>query len=97
MLLGGRKSSVAYLQYLFLYHFISNCTVFNRWIQTINGEGRGKVISVNSYGPGGSSALFHSYMGGPRLHSNSAECLFEKAVSVPDDVTGPGIIVTYTP
>mmetsp|Transcript_14436 Transcript_14436/g.25854 ORF Transcript_14436/g.25854 Transcript_14436/m.25854 type:complete len:98 (-) Transcript_14436:303-596(-) len=35
-------------------------------------------------------------MGGPKLHSNSAQCLFEKAKSVPEyDAGGNGIVVTY--
>ena len=36
-------------------------------------------------------------MGGPRLHSNSAQCLFEKAKTVPEaDADGKSIIDTYT-
>ena len=61
----------------------------------MNSNGVGELISVNSYGPGSDSGP--SYMGGPRLYDNSAECLYEMANTVTEeDASGRGIVVTWT-
>eukprot|EP00578_Thalassiosira_sp_NH16_P026204 CAMPEP_0181098726 /NCGR_PEP_ID=MMETSP1071-20121207/12282_1 /TAXON_ID=35127 /ORGANISM="Thalassiosira sp., Strain NH16" /LENGTH=627 /DNA_ID=CAMNT_0023181345 /DNA_START=72 /DNA_END=1952 /DNA_ORIENTATION=+ len=67
------------------------------WIQDISRQGRGKIIGVNSYGPGGFFAFLNPYMGAPRLYNNSAWCLFEKARRVSRVDADGGIIVTWTP
>eukprot|EP00578_Thalassiosira_sp_NH16_P013810 CAMPEP_0181120444 /NCGR_PEP_ID=MMETSP1071-20121207/24162_1 /TAXON_ID=35127 /ORGANISM="Thalassiosira sp., Strain NH16" /LENGTH=544 /DNA_ID=CAMNT_0023205105 /DNA_START=4 /DNA_END=1638 /DNA_ORIENTATION=- len=75
---------------------LSQGTSGGPWIQDMNGQGRGKIIGVNSYGPGGLWS-FLNYMESPRLYNNSAWCLFEKARRVSRADAKGGIIVTWAP
>jgi hypothetical protein len=56
-------------------------------------DGRGVIISVNSYGPAKGGPK-NSYMGGPKLSGNSASCLQELSTTFPfANVTANGVIV----
>jgi hypothetical protein len=48
----------------------------------------GPLMSVNSYGP----SRGKSYMGGPYLYNNTAECLFEKAKVALENPDGGGYV-----
>ena len=70
--------------------------LLHRWIQGLDGNGRGSIISVNSYGPGAAFWPWDpEYMGGPKLHDNSAQCLFNFAKNVGMHQADRGIIVNW--
>ena len=82
------RSSVSYCLTIIVFFYY-----LDSWFKRLSPGGQGEIISVNSYGPSSGP----DYMGGPKLHSNSASCLFENAKTVRESETsGNGIIVTYT-
>ena len=99
-------TSYIYIYILFPCAYTNNISSLkpNRWMQTIDNTGRGEIISVNSYGPAPPVTFFGfcvsncdvtPYMGGPKLHDNSAECLFEFAKRVTMEQAGNGIVVNW--
>lgn len=64
------------------------------WTQSQDADlGVGPLISVNSYGP----SRGKSYMGGPYLYGNDAECLFDQAKQADLGPTGGGYVISVCP